>query len=31
VTPGDRWIHIQAWTIGLIMLASLVVSIAGWF
>jgi hypothetical protein len=31
VTRDDRWIHIQAWAIGLIMLTSLVVSILGWF
>jgi|GEM_PF-5692957 hypothetical protein len=31
MTREDKWIYVQAWGLGIAMLASVAVVIAGWF
>lgn len=31
MTRGDRWVYVQAWGLGIAMLASAAIAIAGWF
>jgi hypothetical protein len=31
MSSDDRWIYVQAWAVGIAMLASVAVVIVGWF